>query len=98
MNFSCMYVEHCMTSQLTDCKVPKTQLEAEGLLSNMKQLDFECWSPLLNRFSAISSALGLHSPRLNFNDAIPMQSSMADFCQSQRDLFDECKKHGQVKS
>src|SRR6218665_1200783 len=40
MNFSCMYVEHCMTSHLKDCKVPKTQLEAEGLLSNMKQLEF----------------------------------------------------------
>src|SRR6218665_387218 len=40
MNFSCMYVEHCMTSHLKDCKVPKAQLEAEGLLSNMKQLEF----------------------------------------------------------
>jgi len=31
---------HCMTLQLKDCKVPKTRLEAEGLLSNMKQLEF----------------------------------------------------------
>ena len=29
-----------MTLQLEDCKMPKTQLEAGGLLSNIKQLEF----------------------------------------------------------
>src|SRR6218665_2392371 len=31
MNFGCTYVEHCMTSQLKDCKVPKTQLTRRSI-------------------------------------------------------------------
>ena len=52
----------------------KNVVDAEGLLSNMKQLEFriltEQWSSVLERFSATSSAL--QSPRLDLNDAIPM--------------------------
>src|SRR6218665_2058239 len=67
----------------------KNTVESEGRHSNMKQFEL---------FSAIGSALGLQSPRLDFTDTIPMLSSLADFFPSQRDLFDECKEHGQVKS
>ena len=70
-------------------------LEAEGLFSNMKQLQFgiltELFSSLLEQFSTTSSALGLPSPRLDLNDAVPMLSSPSYFFQSQRDLFHQIK-------
>ena len=53
------------------------------------------WSSLLERFSGSATRSALNSPRLDLNDAIPMLSSLADFVRSQRDLLDECKKHGQ---
>ena len=68
-----------MTLQLRDLNVPKTLLEAEGLLSNMKQLEFGILqevglhvhkrSSLRERFSATSSALQIHDW---VNGAIPM--------------------------
>src|SRR6218665_387300 len=58
------------------------------------------FSACLNDSVAVQKSSVLRSPRLDLNDhhAIPILSSLADFFQSQRDLFDECKKHGQFKS
>src|SRR6218665_2711270 len=72
---------------LKDCKVPKTRLEAEGLFSNMKPLQFgiltELFSSLLDQFSTSSA---LQSPQLDLNDAI-LISSPSELFHSQRDLF-----------
>src|SRR6218665_48418 len=38
MNFGCMYAEHCMTSQLKDCKVPKTQLTLRPTQKNAEEI------------------------------------------------------------
>ena len=75
--------------------MPKTRLEAAGLFSNMKQLQFGIltelglFSSLLEQFSTTISAL--QSPQLDLNDAIPMLSSLSHFFQSQRVLFHQYK-------
>jgi len=55
----------------------------------MTQLEFgmhtELWSSLLELFGATSPAL--QSLRLDLNNAFALRSSLADFLQSQRDLF-----------
>ena len=55
-------------------RIQKTRLPAEGLSSNIKQLEFgiltEVWSSLLERFRGTSWAL--QNSRLDLDDAIPM--------------------------
>jgi len=71
------------------------EYEAIGILNSHGTI---IWSSLLERFSVSAIRSALKSPRLDMNDAIPMLSFLADFVQSQKDLFDGCKKHGQFKS
>jgi|SRR6218665_902795 len=71
------------------------EYEAIGILNSRVTI---VWSSLLERFNVSAIRSASKSPRLDMNDAIPMLSSLAAFFQSQKDLFDGCKKHGQFRS